>query len=148
MFEIEPQDPEEGDPAEGVAFHLVVPIVSAREPAMDDADDTGAAGAGFDRPFGGNAARSFLGLDHEAVRRRPCGDLADQSMLSSGAKWETALPPSRSSTSLGTNHEEMPGPVAMACQTSSGVPGTSTSASTERRPDASFFTGMSHSLLW
>jgi hypothetical protein len=30
---------------------------------------------------------------------------------------------SRSSNSVGTNQEEMPGPVAMACQTSSGVPG-------------------------
>jgi len=37
---------------------------------------------------------------------------------------------------------EMPGPVAMACQTSSGVPGTSTSTWTERRPEASFFTLM------
>src|SRR6202451_4358736 len=32
--------------------------------------------------------------------------------------------PSRSSNSAGTNQDEMPGPVAMACQTSSGVPGT------------------------
>src|SRR5215471_16916515 len=50
--------------------------------------------------------------------------------------------PSRSSNSVGTNQDEMPGPVAMACQTSSGVPGTSTSAWTDRRPDASFFTLM------
>src|SRR6202451_2539987 len=48
--------------------------------------------------------------------------------------------PSRSSNSVGTNQDEIPGPVAMACQTSSGVPGTSTSTCTERRPDASFFT--------
>src|ERR1700683_5567932 len=50
--------------------------------------------------------------------------------------------PSRSSNSVGTNHDERPGPVAMACQTSSTVPGTSTSTWTERRPDASFFTLM------
>src|SRR5262245_54968449 len=50
--------------------------------------------------------------------------------------------PSRSSNSAGTNQDEIPGPVAMACQTSSGVPGTSTSTWTERRPDASFFTLM------
>ena len=31
--------------------------------------------------------------------------------------------PSRSSNSVGTNQDEIPGPVAMACQTSSGVPG-------------------------
>src|SRR5512139_527610 len=43
--------------------------------------------------------------------------------------------PSRSSNSAGTNHDEIPGPVAIACQTSSGVPGTSTSTWTERRPD-------------
>src|SRR5215510_1956911 len=50
--------------------------------------------------------------------------------------------PSRSSNSVGTNHDEIPGPVAIACQTSSGVPGTSTSTWTERRPEASFLTVM------
>src|ERR1700722_15175992 len=50
--------------------------------------------------------------------------------------------PSRSSNSVGTNQDEIPGPVAMACQTSSTVPGTSTSTWTEWRPDASFFTLM------
>src|SRR5271155_2921970 len=50
--------------------------------------------------------------------------------------------PSRISNSAGTNQDEMPGPVAMACQTSSGVPGTSTSTWTERRPEGSFFTLM------
>src|ERR1700687_5105627 len=57
-----------------------------------------------------------------------------------GPKCETTVPSSRSS--VGTNHDETPGPVAMACQTSSGVPGTSTSTSTDLRPDASFFTLM------
>src|SRR5271156_2535175 len=50
--------------------------------------------------------------------------------------------PSRISNSAGTNQDEMPGPVAMARQTSSGVPGTSTSTWTKWRPDASFFTLM------
>src|SRR5881394_3982394 len=50
--------------------------------------------------------------------------------------------PSRSSNSVGMNQDEIPGPVAMACQTSSGVPGTSTSIWTDRRPEASFFTLM------
>src|SRR6202790_491915 len=50
--------------------------------------------------------------------------------------------PSHSSNSVGTNQDEIPGPVAMACQTSSGVPGTSTSTWTERGPEASFFTLM------
>src|SRR5215468_2185943 len=50
--------------------------------------------------------------------------------------------PSCSTISVGTNHDEIPGPVAMACQTSSGVPGTSTSTWTERRPEGSFFTLM------
>src|ERR1700710_2309999 len=50
--------------------------------------------------------------------------------------------PSLSSNSVDTNQDEMPGPVAMACHTSSGVPGTTTSALTERRPEASFFTLM------
>src|ERR1700677_3713854 len=50
--------------------------------------------------------------------------------------------PSLSSNSAGTNQHEIPGPVAIACQTSSGVPGTSTSTCTERRPEGSFFTLM------
>src|SRR5205814_764444 len=50
--------------------------------------------------------------------------------------------PSRSSNSVGTNQDEIPGPVAMACQTSSGVPGTSTSTWMDRRPEGSFFTLM------
>src|SRR5438067_335770 len=50
--------------------------------------------------------------------------------------------PSRISNSVGTNQDEIPGPVAMACQTSSGVPGTSTSTWTQRRPEGSFFTLM------
>src|SRR5258706_12334143 len=50
--------------------------------------------------------------------------------------------PSFSSNSVGTNQDEIPGPVAMASQTSSGLPGTSTSTWTERRPAASFFTLM------
>src|SRR5262249_34696780 len=56
--------------------------------------------------------------------------------------------PSRSSNSAGTSQDEIPGPVAMACQTSSGVPGTSTSTWTDRRPDGSFFTLMLAPLYW
>src|SRR5262245_10487067 len=57
--------------------------------------------------------------------------------------------PSTSSNSAGQNQHEIPGPVAMACQTSSGVPGTSTSTWMERRPEASFFTLMMLApLLW
>ena len=44
-----------------------------------------------------------------------------------GPKVHTSSPPWRSSLRAGTNHEEMPGPVAIARQTSSGVPGTWTS---------------------
>src|SRR5207237_5406003 len=61
-----------------------------------------------------------------------------------GPKWyftATGFPP-RSSISVGTNQDEIPGPVARACHTSSGVPGTSNSTRTERRPLASFFTLM------
>src|SRR5580704_11125354 len=50
--------------------------------------------------------------------------------------------PSLSSNSVGTNQDEIPCPVAMACQTSSGVPGTSTSTWMDRRPEGSFFTLM------
>src|SRR5262245_38839869 len=64
--------------------------------------------------------------------------LAAESMP--GPKWQTIVPPVRPSTSAGTNHDEIPGPVAMASQTCSGVPGTSTSTAIERLPDGSFFT--------
>src|SRR5262245_204462 len=53
----------------------------------------------------------------------------------------TGFPPC-SSNSAGTIQDEMPGPVAMARQTSSGVPGTSISTWMDRRPEASFFTLM------
>src|SRR5262245_13334774 len=52
------------------------------------------------------------------------------------------LPPTRPSTFVGTNQAEIPGPLAIACQTCSGVPLTSTSTWTLRRPDGSFFTLM------
>src|SRR4051794_13655578 len=55
-------------------------------------------------------------------------------------KWAVTEPPTRPSISVGTNHAPTPGPVAIACQTCSGVPGTSTSTCTERRPFASFLT--------
>src|SRR5262249_46262943 len=53
----------------------------------------------------------------------------------------TGLPP-WTSNSVGTNQDETPGPLAMACQTSAGVPGTSNSIWTDRCPEASFFTLM------
>src|SRR6516164_5958780 len=59
----------------------------------------------------------------------------------------TGLPPC-SSNSAGTNQAEIPGPVAMACQTSSGVPGTSISTWIEWRPDGSFFTLMMSPWDW
>src|SRR6185369_6478104 len=57
------------------------------------------------------------------------------------------LPP-RSSNTVGTNQEEIPGPVAMVFQTSSGVPGTSTSTCTDRRPEGSFLTLMAFPFEW
>src|SRR5262249_33645534 len=65
-----------------------------------------------------------------------------KSMILTGPTWETTAPPMCSSTSVGKYQDGIPGPVAMACPTSSGVPGTSTSTWTDRRPDASFFTLM------
>src|SRR5262245_38034889 len=57
------------------------------------------------------------------------------------------LPPTRPSTFVGTNQAEIPGPLAIACQTCSGVPLTSTSTWTLRRPDGSFFTLMIRTLF-
>src|SRR5262245_48377599 len=61
-----------------------------------------------------------------------------------GPKLQVAAPPTRSSIVLGTNQADIPEPLAIAAHTSSGVPGTSTSASTDRWPEGSFFTGMVH----
>src|SRR5215470_281846 len=59
-----------------------------------------------------------------------------------GPKLFIVLPPTLSSLVLGTNQDDMPCPVAIAAQTSSGVPGTSTSAWTDRWPEGSFLTGI------
>src|SRR5579872_7303894 len=64
-----------------------------------------------------------------------------------GPKCELMVPPTRSSLLVGTNQDETPGPVAIACQTSSGVPGTSTSTCMDRRPDCSFRTLITAPLL-
>src|SRR5262249_39305921 len=79
------------------------------------------------------SATKRLGASHAVI-------VAGQSMP--GPKLGTISPPWRSSIRVGTNQDETPRPVGMAGQTSSGVPGTSTSTWTERRPDASFFTLM------
>src|SRR5262245_25626211 len=59
-----------------------------------------------------------------------------------GPKLFIVLPPIVSSLALGTNQDDIPCPVAIAAQTSSGVPGTSTSASTDRWPEGPFLTGI------
>jgi hypothetical protein len=78
---------------------------------------------------------SFV-LRGEAARRIPLLDLDFDSMP--GPKFITIDPFARGSSSAGTNHAVSPGPVAIACHTSSGVPGTSVSAAMKRRPDGSF----------
>src|SRR5207245_6502232 len=60
-----------------------------------------------------------------------------------GPTLDVAAPPTRSSKWLGANHDEIPGLVAIARHTSSGVLGTSMSAWTRRWPDGSVCTLMS-----
>src|SRR5262249_11096875 len=62
------------------------------------------------------SATKRLGASHAVI-------LAGESIP--GPKLATISPPWRSSLRVGTNHDEMPDPVAIAFQTSSGVPGTS-----------------------
>ena len=130
--EIEAEDAEEGLPAVRVADELVVPGIALGEPAVTRRTNTCPRYA--PRPSIGSSGGLLLTvggrIDNEAPRRLPNSDRPDASIP--GPKFETALPPTRSSTSLGTNHEEIPGPVAIACHTCSGVPGTSTSAWTQR----------------
>jgi hypothetical protein len=78
MLEDKPQNIEEGAPAVFVTLELVVPVIGARKPAMDDADDACASGAGFNGPLGGDGTGAFLSLDDEASRRLPCPDDADR----------------------------------------------------------------------
>jgi 2-polyprenyl-3-methyl-5-hydroxy-6-metoxy-1,4-benzoquinol methylase len=59
-----------------------------------------------------------------------------------GPKFDVVVPPTRPSSLVGTNHDEIPGPDAIACHTCSGDPRTPISACTLRRPDGSFLTGI------
>ena len=77
MLQIQPQNAEEGRPAGFDTFELIVPIVRAREEAVNHAYDARATGARFDDPLGGERrsvgtqVRAFGG---EAVRWIPGGD--------------------------------------------------------------------------
>ena len=143
--EIDPQGAEEAGPAEFGAFKLVVPVVGAGEEAMHHADEAHATRARFDAPLGCDGRRASPSprpaRQTSAADPRPSRQNGTPCPGRSSSVTATGFP-SRSSNSAGTNQDEMPGPVAMACQTSSGVPGTSTSTWMERRPEASFFTLM------
>src|SRR5262245_53162814 len=78
-------------------------------------------------------ATKLLGGSHDLIV--PTDSMAEPKLF-------IVLPPTLSSLLLGTNQDDMPCPVAIAAQTSSGVPGTSTSASTDRWPEGSLLTGM------
>src|SRR5262249_42981744 len=78
----------------------------------------------------------------------PLGTVAVDSIPGPKVLLTAAGLPACFTISVGTNQDEIPGPVAMACQTSSGVPGTSTSTWTERRPEGSFFTLMTAPWDW
>src|SRR5215510_13156127 len=77
MGQIEPQIAKERFPALRVTLELVVPVVRAREPAMDHTHDASSACASLDDPFGRNRSRFFHGLDQVAARRVPELDLRD-----------------------------------------------------------------------
>ena len=128
--EIDPQGAEEAGPAGFGAFQLVVPVVGAGEEAVRrtgrgtrhlralrrSTRSRWAASHPSPRP----ARQTFAGDPRPSPRHgTPCP----------GRKFIFTATgfPSRSSNAVGTNQDEIPGPVAMACQTSSGVPGTSTS---------------------
>src|SRR5262249_29623575 len=85
------------------------------------------------------SATKRLGASHDGI-------VAGQAMT--GPNLLPTCPAARPSPGGGPNHTEMPGPVAIARHTSSGVPGTSTSTCTDRRPDGSFFTLTLFPFLW
>ena len=86
--EIEPQDAEEGDPTVGVTLELVVPVIAAGEPAVNDTHDTGAPGARFDDPLRGDGRviRSHVvpAVGHEPVGWLPGRDGGER--LHAGSK--------------------------------------------------------------
>src|SRR5262245_58987790 len=71
MRQVLPQDTEERHPAVGMSLELGIPIIGAREPAVQDADHAGSAGTSLDDPFGGNFQRSFFRLRDELLRWIP-----------------------------------------------------------------------------
>ena len=124
--------------AQGV--DLVVPVVAGPEAAHDHPHHAGALVAGGDQPLGGERRRLPAGgprrLRGEAARGVVGGDAcpAAPAWASSAdpPMSKPKAPPTCSSTRVGCSQELMPGPVAIASQTCSGVPGTVTSRSTVR----------------
>ena len=124
-------------PALGHPLVHGVPLVAGAEARVDQADDAAAAVAGLDQPLEGQAVDPLASV--EAPIRFGGSQAATRpgtSISGPGPNRAVAGPPWRSSTLWGTYHEEMPGPVAMAAQTSSGVPATSISTVRLRVPSA------------
>ena len=119
VFEIEPQDAEERDPAVGVTLELVVPVIAAGEPAVNHAHDTGPPERASTIHSVATVGSSGPMSSRLSAANR-CGGsqvVMVESDSMPGPKLQTMEPPSRSSTVVGTNQDEIPGPVAMACQT-------------------------------
>ena len=144
MREVDPQGAEKRRPCGFAGFQLVVPIVRAGEKALDNADDAGAPSRASTLHSFANGGEPWKPSDWAIHFRGGSQAVTGQRISMPGPKFIFTATgfPSRTSNSAGTIQDEIPGPVAMACQTSSGVPGTSTSTWTDRRPEASFFTLM------
>gem|GEM_PF-5805040 len=140
MCEVEPQNPEERIRIVAVHLELLVPIIRIHEPAMHHADNACTTRPSFNGPFSSDLSGAFDRLNLYLTGWVP--DFHRPNRLHPRTEVGLFSPSTRSSRELGANHDEIPGPVAMAFQTSSGVPGTSTSASMDRLPDESFLIGM------
>ena len=85
------------------------------------------------------------GLHSRSTYPNRCGgfhSVTSPDELPAGPKSNRSAPPTRSSIVALVNQVALPGPVAMACHTCSGVPGARNSISTQRLPPSSFLIGM------
>jgi len=110
--------------------------------------DVSAACSGFIYALGvadglvrAGTARTVLVIGAEALTK-VAGTVTVPDELPSAPKSKRRAPPTRSSMVARVNQASLPCPVAIACQTCSGVPGTRNSISTQRLPSPSFLIGM------